>query len=297
MIKLLLQYIGILAMVLGPIQSLCMALTSVNTGGIPLLKPAVLSRFFLATFVIMPALAVVLALSGVAGWPVWTGLLLMSMSPPSGSLVSKSEKLTGTAFGLAWQTISLLLSIVTIPLTLLIVQRIFDLRLNLGIKPVVLKILIFYLVPVAIGKAIRKGRPHAATRLLRPLNKFAQVAMALMVLLILPIAVVAVSKQEIESIALVFLFVACAILIGHAVGGPDPRLRPLLAAGLATRWIALPLILARVNDSTREIAPFLLAYLFSGTLLVAAYGRWLSRHLPPAGRSQPVNRSQTLDLA
>ncbi len=296
MIKLLLQYIGFLAMVLGPIQALCLALSPVNTASIPLLKPAVLSRFFLATFVIMPALAVVLALSGIGGWPVWTGLLLMSMSPPSGALVSKSERLTGTAFGLAWQTISLILSIVTIPLALLIVQRIFDLRLNLGIKPVVLKILIFYLAPVAIGMAIRKGWPHAAARLLRPLNKFARVAMALIVLLILPLAFVALSKQEISSIALVFLFVACSILIGHVVGGPDARLRPLLAAGLATRWIALPLILARVNNSTREVAPLLVAYLFSGTLLVAAYGRWLNRHSLPAGRIEPVNRSQTVDV-
>jgi hypothetical protein len=92
-------------------------------------------------------------------------------------------------------------------------------------------------------------------------------------LLVLIIAVPVIFSQHIVNILIVVGFVACAILIGHLLGGPPPELRPTLAAALATRWLPPALALAAVNHSTREVAPVLITYLFAGALLMMLYGR------------------------
>src|SRR5450631_3081677 len=118
------QILGILVLFSVPVTGLCLG---IETGRAYLSQlwrtPGVLLRFFLATFVIMPVLAVVIRLSEHLSPAVWSGLLLVSMTPPSPGFHSKALKLSADAkISLQWQLTSVLLSIVTIPLTLLIVE-------------------------------------------------------------------------------------------------------------------------------------------------------------------------------
>jgi len=111
MVKTIINAIGILAMVAVPLLTFCLGLEA----GRPYFRrlfemPAVFVRFFLATFVIMPALAVILALGVPMPWPVWAGLALVSITPPGLGLSQKSLKLTGDdEAGFAWQTLALVL--------------------------------------------------------------------------------------------------------------------------------------------------------------------------------------------
>jgi predicted Na+-dependent transporter len=123
--------------------------------------PGVMVRFFISTFVIMPALAVVIRLSGNSNPALWVGLLLVSMTPPSPGFLSMVRKLSADAeISLAWQLTSVVFSIVTIPLTLLIVENALGLQLDLGIGAVTKKILLVYLIPVVAGmeRCGRKAR-------------------------------------------------------------------------------------------------------------------------------------------
>jgi predicted Na+-dependent transporter len=112
------QILGILVLVSVPLTGLCLG---IETGRAYLSQlwrmPRVLVRFFLATFVLMPALAVVIRLSENLPPAVWAGLLLISMTPASPGFYSKANRLSADAeISLAWQLTSVLLSIVTIPL-------------------------------------------------------------------------------------------------------------------------------------------------------------------------------------
>lgn len=289
MVKHILAAVGILAMIAAPSQAFLLGLAAGRPGLRALLaEPRVALRFFLATFVIMPALAILLGLFTPVPWPVWAGLALISMTPPGTGLSAKSLKLAGDSqIGLAWQALAVVLSIFTVPLTVFVAERILDLKLALGFGPVVEKVLIFYVLPVAGGFMVHGQWPGVGAAIRKIVNPVSHGAHAILLLLVLILAVPLLLKVGAVSILLVLSFVASAILIGHLLGGPPQELRPTLAAALATRWVAPALILARVNHSTREIAPILLTYLIGGALMMMLYGRWV-KNLPPS-----VERSET----
>jgi predicted Na+-dependent transporter len=285
MVKLILSIVGILVLVAVPAQAFVLGAEA----GRPYVRrlfaePAVLLRFFLATFVVMPGLAIAIAHSHAVPWPVWAGLLLMSITPPSIGY-SKKATLLGcdTEICLGWQSLALVLSVVTIPLTLLVAERIVGVPVRLGIVPVVKKVLSIYLLPMVVGFLARQLWPIVADSLEKILKRIAEAAMALLVLVLLPVAAVVIVKQGMGPLLVVLAFVAVAVLVGHWMGGPPEELRPVLAATLAGRWIAPALVLAKVNEITREVAPTLITYVLGGTLLMILYTRWMKAHMTPVG--------------
>jgi predicted Na+-dependent transporter len=278
MLKLILTVVQILVLIVVPLGAFLLGLAT----GRPYLRlllarPGVLLRFFLATFVVMPTMAIGLA------WlrpipAVWAGLALISMTPPAAGLSEKVVKIGGDEkIGLAWQALAVVLCVFTIPLTLLLAERIRGLSVELGIAEVLKKILILYLVPQLAGFLVRHLWPTAGDSLGKILKHVSTFAGLLLVLLVLIMAVPLLFSQHIVNILIVVGFVACAILISHLLGGPPPELRPTLAGALATRWIAPALVLAQINHSTREIAPVLITYVFAGVLLMMVYGRLVKR--------------------
>jgi predicted Na+-dependent transporter len=242
--------------------------------------PAILTRFFIATFVVMPALAVALSFTSTPK-AVWAGLALISMTPPGIGLSQKSLKLKGDPdLSFAWQALALAMSIVTIPITLIIVQMALHLQFDLAIKQVFLKILVFYLLPTILGFTLTQLAPHHGKTALRIAKPISTVVMLLLVALVLVIAVVKLLTMSAVALLSVLAFVACAIFIGHLMGGPPEDCRPVLATALALRWPAPALVLANENGWTQQVLPIILAYLLGGVVLMAIYGRWQNRHAP-----------------
>jgi BASS family bile acid:Na+ symporter len=273
------QILGILVLVAVPLTGFCLG---IQTGQAYLNQlwrtPGVLIRFFLATFVIMPAVAVAIRMSENLPPAVWAGLLLVSMTPPSPGFHSKVLKLSGDReISLAWQLTSVLLSIFTIPLTLLIVEGALGLELNLGIGAVTKKIMVMYLIPVVAGMLLHKLSLPAATAVARIAAPVAKVAGLLLLLLILVIGAKPLFTLGIRSLLSVLIFVALAILVGHLLGAPPPNFRPTLAAALAMRFPAPAFVLAKLNGILDPIVPVILAYLIFGSVLLALYHKMLGK--------------------
>src|SRR4051812_37461598 len=230
MVKLILSAISVL--VLAAVSSQAFVLGA--EAGRPyvrrlLAERALLLRFFLATFVVMHGLAIALAHSPSIPVPVWAGLILMSMMPPVTDLSKKAAKLgCDTEICLGWQTLAVVLSVVTIPLTLLLVERVFGVDLELGIGPVMRKIGSVYLIPMVAGFLARNFWPAGADALEKILKPIGGGAMALVLLLLLPLAVPLILKQGAAPILIILAFVAVSILVGHLMGGPPESLRPAL---------------------------------------------------------------------
>ena len=196
-------------------------------------------------------------------------------------------RLTGRSeIRIAWKALSTVLSIFTIPLTLYLVKLILNLNLQLGFTPILEKILTFYFLPVLLGFLEHDFWPGARVAITKILKRISNSAQLLLILRVIIIAIPMLIKQSLTSILVILGFVVCAILIGHLLGGPPAELRPTLAAALASRWVAPALILARLNHSTREIAPIFLTYLIGGALLMKLYGRWVWRSKPSSRDSR-----------
>ena len=267
------QILGNLVLVSVPLTGLCLGIETGQAYLSKLLRmPGVLVRFFLATFVLLPALAVIIRMSKNVPPAVWIGLLLISMTPSSPGFYGKAHKLSADAeISLAWQLTSVLLSIVTIPLTLLIVEDALGLQLNLGIGVVTKKILLVYLIPVVAGMLLQRLSLPIATVVARIAAPISKVASVLLVLLIAAIGAKPMLSLGMRSLLVVLLFVADAILVGNLLGAPPANLRPTLAAALATRFPAPAFVLANLNGILGSIAPVILAYLVFGSVLLALY--------------------------
>jgi predicted Na+-dependent transporter len=200
----------------------------------------------------MPVLAVIIRLSENLPPAVWSGLLLISMTPPSPGFHSKALKLSGDPeITPAWQLMSVLLSIVTIPLTLLIVENTLGLQLDWGIGAVTKKILLFYLIPVVTGMLLPKLSLRIAAAVARVAAPISKVASLLRLLLIAVIGAKPLISLGARSLLIVLLFVVIAIFLRHLLGAPPPSFRPTLAAALAMRFRSSGIRASQVERDAR----------------------------------------------
>lgn len=236
-------------------------------------------RYFLATFVVMPAIATALGAFGILPKTIWVGLALMSIAPPAPPATLRLKKMGNRDVGLAWQAEAFLISAVTIPLTITIVQSmgLVGTNLNLTWGPVLERSLTFFAVPMFLGLLARRYLPAVADALVKPVGVLANVALLVLVVLVLIVAVPIILKFHIASIAIVIGFVALAVVVGHIFGGPGKDTRITLAAMLAARFPVPALVLAQANNATKMVLPVVLIYILAGTLLVPLYARLAPR--------------------
>lgn len=241
-------------------------------------RPALLLRFFLATFVVMPLLAV--ALQGVLPVRrlVWGGLLMVSVCPPSAGIGSSIRSLGGDyRMGQAWQAMSLVISIATIPATLLLFMHFLGVDLKLPVAEVAQQVLYNYFIPELAGL----GAARVFRQRIEPVARVAGRWSRVLVLTIVAIAVAGtVLRAETLSVRewlFILLFSILAVAVGWLLGGSSASLRPTLAAALATRWPLPVMILARINHLLLSLLPVVVGYLIFGTALLWVVSKLVRR--------------------
>ena len=275
MTEILIKSITIGALIAVPLVVLSIGL---ETGGPQfrslLGRPGLVLRFFLATFVVMPALAVGV---GVLGVPrsLWVGLALMSIAPPAPPATRRLKHFGNFDIALAWQAVAFLCAVVTIPLTVAIVQHIglASTQLNLDWETVLKRSILFFAAPMLLGLLIRRYAPAVADAVQRPIALAANVAFALVGVLIVVVAIPVIWNFGIGPTAIVFAFVAVAVVVAHLLGGPGKDTRVTLAAMLAARFPLPALALAQANGVTKMVLPVVLTYIIAGLVLVPFYAR------------------------
>lgn len=247
-----------------------------GAGRLPYLRhrPAVYTRFFLATFVIMPLVA--LAMHFVTAVPrlVWGGLIMVSVCPPSAGLGNTIRKLGGDApIGQAWQASSLLLSLVTIPITVGLLEWSLHVGLQLPLGLIIRRVLAMYFIPELAGFGLARAWPALAPRLVPTAKRISGILIGLLVILMLGVTATRISSVSLRSWLFILVFSVFAVVVGALLGGPPATLRPTLATALATRWPMPVLVLAQVNRLVLPILPVLIGYLVFGVLALLVYGR------------------------
>lgn len=238
-------------------------------------RRVVLAAALFAVIVPVPALAVIVVKTfGIAG-PVAAGIVLMAISP--GAPVALRRALdagSDRAFAPALHLAIVTLAVVTVPVSLAILDWIF--AKDFVVTPLHIGKQVFFaqLLPMALGAALRAAAPGLAKRIEGRSVRTGNVLLALlglMVLVDLPAILGAVGYLPIMA---GIGMTACALAVGAAFAWRDPDVRPAAAIAAAMRNPGLALVIATVNRAPPEVTAAVIGYAIGLGLTVIAFLRW-----------------------
>ena len=236
--------------------------------------PTLLARSFLAMYVLVPLVAIAMTLAFDLPRATKIGLLFLSISAGAPLLPRKLIKLGGDpSYVFSLVVATSLAAILTVPASLALLQPLLPVEADIDIGRVAATILKTFLLPLAVGMALREFALAWAERLGDPIMRVAGVLLTLGAL-----AFIFTNWRQIAEIGLPSLlafasFTGLALAIGHWLGGPDEGHRSSLAVSCATRHIGLALLRAANVRGPRTLA-LVAAYLFASALVCIPYIRW-----------------------
>jgi BASS family bile acid:Na+ symporter len=256
-------------------------------------RPGLLLRSLLSMYVVMPAIAVCAALLFDLNPVLEAALIALALAPVPPLLPRKEIEKAGAApsYTVGLLATAALVSIVYVPAALTVVGRIFARPVHVDVTNVLKIVTTSIFAPFIIGLLVRRVVP-SAVRFARPLAIFATV---LLVAAALPILIKEwpAIRGLIGSFSVVAaaLFSLVGLAIGHALGGPDPDDRTVLALSTASRHPAMALAIAHgsVSDTQTLLAAVLLVVIVSAIVSIP-YVKWRARghaRVPPERRPRP----------
>jgi BASS family bile acid:Na+ symporter len=243
-------------------------------------RPKLLLRSLLSMNVVMPLFAAVLAASFDLRPVVKGALVLLAVSPLPPIFPKKASKAGGAfSYTIGLLVAATLVSIVFIPLALKLLERAFDIPLQMGPARVVSLVLWTLLLPLAAGIAVHRLAPAFAERAAKPIG---QVGGILLLVALLPIVIkvwpAMMSLIGNGTIIAMVVFAVLGLAAGHLLGGPDPENRIVLALSTATRHPGIAIAIAAANFPDQKLAPAaVLLYLIVSALAAKPYLAWAKR--------------------
>jgi BASS family bile acid:Na+ symporter len=224
-------------------------------------RPGLLARSLLAMFGVMPVLAVALAVVFDLNPLVEVALIAPALAPVPPILPKKQLKAGGApSYAVGLLAVAGLIAIVYVPAALALLGRIFGRPVHADAAVVAKIVASSILVPLLAGLAVGPLSPAFAAKAAKPIGI---VAMLLLVVAALPVlikewpSVVALVGNF--SVVAIALFSVIGLAVGHALGGPDPDERTVLALSTATRHPGIAMaIAADMPDKQALLAAVLL---------------------------------------
>jgi len=227
-------------------------------------RPRLLIRGFFSMSVIMPALALFLALMFHLNPAVKIALVALSVSPVPPIFPKKVLKAGGKedyTIGLLVATV--VLAIVAIPIAMEIFEKVTGVPLYMSALSVATIVFKTVLTPLLGGILLRAVASSFADRATKPIGTSAAVLMILGVLPVLYVSMRTILSLVGDGTLLSFAaFALIGYIVGYLFGGPNPENRSVLAMATASRHPALALAIAHANfPQQRLAAPAVLLYL------------------------------------
>jgi len=241
-------------------------------------RRVVLAAVVFAVVVPVPALAVlVVKLFSIKG-AVAAGIVLMSISPGAPVALRRALEAGGDrAFAPALHVAIVALAAVTVPLSVVILDWIFEKDFTVTPFHIGQQVFFAQLLPLALGAALRAWRPATAAKLEGPLAKVGNLLlllMAVMILVDMPPLIHAVGWTPlIAGVAMT----VCALIVGTAFAWRDPTVRPAAAVASAMRNPGLALVIATVNRMPPDVTAAVIGYALGLAVTIIAYLRWRNR--------------------
>lgn len=242
--------------------------------------PALAARSALAIMLVMPVVAVLLVkLLGLPA-PVTIMLIALSLAPTPPILPRKQLKAGGDAsYAISLLATMALVSIVWVPLALELIQRVVGLPLDVPPPKVASVVAVTILIPLLAGIALAYVAPVLAARLASIVSKAGMLLLVVVALLILVSQWRHMAGLVGDGTVLAFVvFVVVGLAVGHALGGPDPSDRTVLAMATASRHPGLALAVAHVNfPDAKPLVAAVLLFLVVNIVVSIPYAAWRKR--------------------
>jgi BASS family bile acid:Na+ symporter len=235
-------------------------------------RPRELGRAFLSMNVLMPALALAMALTFNLRPAVKIVLVALSVAPVPPMLPRKALKEGGRKdYTIGLLVAMALLAIVVIPVTMKIFQAIAGIRLREPVSSVSWLVLTRILLPLSAGIALRSLAPGLTKRLVRPVGILATVLLILSVVTVLFVSARQILSLIGDGTMIAFsMFVVAGLAIGYWLGGPDSGDRRVLSLATSSRHPGLALAIAHANFPNQKLAMSAMAlYLIINGVLLA----------------------------
>ncbi|MBK8550488.1 MAG: hypothetical protein IPL53_05265 [Ignavibacteria bacterium] len=237
-------------------------------------NPKMVLRYFLVMFILVPALALALYLFDIDNRHTWMAVLVISLSPASPGMLKSLNKINGeTNISIAWMITAILISVIMLPVNLLIISKILNVNIDLGVDDVVMKLFIMFLIPMIAGFLISKFIPGVVPKLMKIFGSISKVASIIVIICVLIIAVPVLMNKSLISMGLILAFLMITLGLSLLFELPGEKYGPILAYSVILRLPAPALVLASLNGMTRVFAPDIIAFLLIGIILMMIYSK------------------------
>jgi bile acid:Na+ symporter, BASS family len=242
-------------------------------------QPKMLLRAILAVNVVVPAVAVIAVLALPMAPIIKLGIVAMAVSPMPPFVPGKMVKAGAhVGLGIGLYLALLLLAVVLVPATMALMDLFSPADIAVSVAVVARFVIMFVLVPIAIGLLMGSFAPQ-------PSKRFAPfVNMAAMILLLPPFLLIVIKSGAgivgllgDGTLVAILVAIAAGLIAGTMLGGPKPENRLALALAAATRHPAIAsLIIHQYRDDRRAMLTIML-FLLTSLIVTALYQHWAGK--------------------
>ena len=249
-------------------------------------RPGLFGRSVLAMFVVMPVLAVALAKWFDFRPEVEIAIVALAFSPIPPLLPRRQDKAAGRpSHALGLMVTMALLSIAIIPLSTHLLSLFYGQPFAMGPGPIARLILLVVILPLFAGIVVHALIPRLAQRIARPALLVAGILLPVGgVAILIASAHVVMALIGNGTLVVILAFIVAGLAVGHALGGPAPEDRAVLALSTATRHPGIAMTVTAANyPGDHNIAAAILLYFVLNIAVSIPYVMWQRRRLQPAG--------------
>jgi BASS family bile acid:Na+ symporter len=249
--------------------------------------PRMLAKTIFSMNIVMPLLALWLAIVFSLEPPVKLALIALAVSPVPPFLPNKVTKSGGKpSYNIGLLTATSMLAIVIIPISIRLIGMLFSIPVRMPWQTVAKLVGATILVPLTVGIGVRQLAPSIANRIERPTTV---IASALLVASFLPILFMAWPDIRLligdGTLAAIVAITLAGLAVGHLLGGPNHEDRVVLALSTASRHPAVAIAIATAAlPSVQLVGAAVLLTLVVCAVISLPYSVW-SRRRAHAGQS------------
>jgi BASS family bile acid:Na+ symporter len=239
-------------------------------------RPGLLARSLVAMLVVMPVAAITLVRTFDFARPVEIALVALAISPVP-PLLPNRERAAGAvvSYGLGLLVTLGSLSIVTVPMWLALLGRVFGVPLGVSAAAIARLMLMMLVGPMIVGVAVRALVPAVADRVARHVGR-----LALVLLLLGGVVLLGATAPQIwklignGTVLALAIFVVIGLVVGHVFGGPDPDRASVLALSTACRHPVVAMTIAATNFPGERVGGLIVLYLLVNIVVSIPYIVW-----------------------
>ncbi|WNZ22392.1 hypothetical protein HJG54_05635 [Leptolyngbya sp. NK1-12] len=237
-------------------------------------RPGLLNRSILAIVVVVPMLVALVVFSFQLPQEVEIGLILTAIAPGTSLTFCLPRQGRAESYAVALQATVSLLAVITVPMTIAILQEFFPPEAQISPLNVVQQLAVAQFLPLMIGMTVRYCWSDFADNLETLLGQAANVLLCILILWILAEQLDAVLHIGLFPLIMIGLLALVSLWIGHFLGGRETSTRVTLATTTATHSAALALFIAILNLPHLSVSPAIAVYVLVSGALTIAYLTW-----------------------